>query len=149
VKAITICQPHAWAVIHPEMSGKRFENRTWPCRYRGPLLIHAGKSREWLEDDQDEDDPEDRIYEGCPANRDLVFGAIIGIVRMVGCLTSSQIEKRDGKVWGCANGPWCHEYAEARALTEPIPFRGAQGLWAVPQDVLEEIGRQLRTQEDR
>lgn len=30
---------------------KRVENREWPTSYRGPLLIHAGKSREWLDDE--------------------------------------------------------------------------------------------------
>jgi hypothetical protein len=43
VKAISIRQPWAWAILH---AGKRVENRSWAAApvYRGPLLIHASKS---------------------------------------------------------------------------------------------------------
>ena len=39
MKAITIKQPWAWAII---FAGKDIENRTWHTHDRGPLLIHAG-----------------------------------------------------------------------------------------------------------
>ena len=41
MKALSIKQPWAWAIIH---AGKNVENRTWATSYRGPLLIHAGKT---------------------------------------------------------------------------------------------------------
>ena len=41
MKALSIRQPWAWAILH---AGKRVENRDWQgCHYRGPLLIHASK----------------------------------------------------------------------------------------------------------
>ena len=45
MQAITICQPYAsliigWPAMPPEIL-KRVENRTWPTRYRGPLVIDA------------------------------------------------------------------------------------------------------------
>ena len=40
MRAVSIKQPWAWAII---FGGKDIENRTWAPRYRGPLLIHAGK----------------------------------------------------------------------------------------------------------
>ena len=39
--ALSIHQPWAWAILNV---GKNVENRRWRTRYRGPLLIHAGKS---------------------------------------------------------------------------------------------------------
>jgi hypothetical protein len=39
VKALTVQQPWAWAIIH---GGKDVENRTQAWSYRGPLAIHAG-----------------------------------------------------------------------------------------------------------
>lgn len=44
MKALSIRQPWAWAILH---AGKRIENREWkhPPSYRGPLLIHASKHR--------------------------------------------------------------------------------------------------------
>jgi hypothetical protein len=41
MKALSIQQPWAWAVLH---AGKDIENRAWNTSYRGELLIHAGKS---------------------------------------------------------------------------------------------------------
>lgn len=42
MKALSIRQPWAWAILH---GGKRLENRDWAgCAYRGPILIHAAKS---------------------------------------------------------------------------------------------------------
>jgi ASCH domain len=38
VRAISIRQPWAWAIVH---GGKRIENRSWWTAYRGPILIHA------------------------------------------------------------------------------------------------------------
>ena len=41
MKALSVRQPWAWAIIH---AGKDVENRTWGTRYHGPLLIHASKN---------------------------------------------------------------------------------------------------------
>lgn len=45
MKALTIHQPFAWAIGHdqPEAPRKNFEIRPDPTKYRGPVLIHAGK----------------------------------------------------------------------------------------------------------
>jgi hypothetical protein len=64
MKCLTICQPHAWGIVH---GTKRIENRRWYTGYRGPLLIHAGKSKDWL--GLWEDDVAD--YSGLPSPDDL------------------------------------------------------------------------------
>ena len=38
--ALSIRQPWSWAIL---VAGKRCENRTWNCKYRGPIYIHAAK----------------------------------------------------------------------------------------------------------
>lgn len=55
MKAISIRQPWAWLILHPDLQGeerahaiecrmlKDIENRTGPTRYRGEILIHAAK----------------------------------------------------------------------------------------------------------
>jgi ASCH domain len=40
VKALSLRQPWAWAILH---AGKRIENRRWNTKYRGPVLLHAAK----------------------------------------------------------------------------------------------------------
>ncbi len=39
MKALSVRQPFAWAIVH---GGKDVENRSWATSYRGPVLIHAG-----------------------------------------------------------------------------------------------------------
>ncbi len=50
MKCLSIKQPWAWLIVTkqlpPDMR-KDVENRTWATAYRGPLLIHAGKSFDW------------------------------------------------------------------------------------------------------
>jgi hypothetical protein len=41
VKALTIRQPWAWAIIY---AGKNIENRSWNTKLRGTIAIHAGFS---------------------------------------------------------------------------------------------------------
>jgi hypothetical protein len=136
--AITICQPYADLILlpddHPEH--KRAENRTWPCRYTGPLLIHAGKSRDWL--DEDDDNPGYDLHGLKIA--DMQFGAIVGVVEMVACFSLNQI--RMGGVpqsfrWLNSHqhvqGPYCHVYRNPRRFASPIPCRGALGIFKVTE----------------
>jgi len=41
VKALSIRQPWAWAILH---AGKNIENRSWNTKFRGTFLIHAGST---------------------------------------------------------------------------------------------------------
>lgn len=45
--ALSIRQPWAWLIVH---AGKDIENRDWPTRVRGRILVHASKGmthEEW------------------------------------------------------------------------------------------------------
>lgn len=116
MKALTICQPYAELIAR---GVKPIENRTWYTPYRGPLAIHAGKSREWM-------DPDD--LEAYP---DMAFGAVVAIVNVVGCFSM-------GDKWPDAfrhlhqhehaNGPYCWILYDVQRI-DPIPARGAQGIW--------------------
>ena len=122
VKCLSIRQPWAWCIVH---GPKRYENRSRYCGYRGPLLIHAAKSRECVT-------PEGLArLRGLgldpPEAEDLVFGAIIGICRVIDCVRP---EQAGDDVWAC--GPWCIQLADVRAMPIPIPCRGMRGLFEVP-----------------
>jgi hypothetical protein len=47
------------------------ENRTWPTRYRGPVLVHASK--------QPDDTDEIEFRFGARLPSDLLLGGIVGI----------------------------------------------------------------------
>lgn len=132
MKALTICQPYPRLILIGE---KHVENRTWFTPYRGPLLIHAGKSREWL----DEDDEQDAIKAGDP----LVFGSIVGRANLAACVRIEDIEagKLDTRFpqllsRAHCGGPWCWVLTDVERYATPIPWRGAQGLFDVPDSAL-------------
>lgn len=127
MKALTICQPYAHMILRGE---KRIENRTWPTNHRGPMYLHAGKSREWWDDAL-----HSKHYAGA------AFGAVVGIVDVIDCVRVEDI--RSGRCYpeladSChTNGPWCWVLADAVAIG-PWPWRGAQGLFSIDDD---ELGR--------
>jgi len=81
IKTLSIKQPWAWAIFH----GKPVENRTWPSRHTGPLLIHASKTFDhsgyrWLIEHRN-------LLTGQPPHPDnYKIGGIIGRVNMVDCV---------------------------------------------------------------
>jgi hypothetical protein len=112
--ALTVCNPCAWAII---AGIKRLENRSWPTSHRGPIIIHAGKSKAWL-------GREGGLLPDRPADADLVYGAAIGIVDVVDCVP---VDRVAGDPF--ASGPWCWVLANPRPLPAPVYVRGKLGLW--------------------
>ena len=136
--ALTVCQPFASLIA----AGHKFvENRTWPTSYRGPLLIHAGKSRKYLTccDELPGDLPDP-----------LPFGAIVADSELVECI-NLDAPVDHGAIERMAavgitldefldhehtEGPWCWILRDVSPLPEPVPCSGRQQLWKPPHDVL-------------
>jgi hypothetical protein len=128
MKALSIHQPWAWAILH---AGKTVENRTWSTKYRGPLLIHASKTKtsydreaklDWL-----------KVYEvDLPTWEELTVGALVGVVELVDCLPVSQVAPSP---W--VEGPVCWVLANPRLFSGNLPYRGVQGLFDVPEELTE------------
>jgi hypothetical protein len=141
MKAITLKQPWAWAVVH----GKPIENRKvgFPTRHRGPLAIHAGKGY----------DRSARV--STPALAEVIAratrelspsqhlvaspkGAVLAVVDLV--------DVHHADICRTPAGTYCSPWAEPdvlhlvlrdpRVLLEPVPYRGQLGLWTLPDDVL-------------
>lgn len=137
MQTISLWQPWAtlWLLTDPDE--KVFETRSWYTSYRGPLMVHAAKKR----------DGEVRDYLECRYFRerlaahgltpsDLAFGALIGKVYLIGCSRMdrmpepSERERMAGN-WEPDRFAW--ERAPHPVLfSNPIPFRGAQGLFDAP-----------------
>lgn len=109
MKALSIRQPWADAIVY---HGKDVENRKWPTRYRGPVLIHAAKA--W--------GPNERadllalVSEGLiPDAQQPQLGGIIGRAEIVDCVTEMA-------------GPWFFgPYGFVLRNAEPLPFRPCRG----------------------
>lgn len=141
MKALTVQQPWAWAIFH----GKAIENRTQQWTYRGPLAIHAGMR--WSERGEHSRLVLDAFERSCGAapKHWSATGAILGVVDLADVHPSA----------GCC-APWGESaYVEhggrerrqivhlvlenPRLLDEPIPCKGALGLWTPPADIAERL----------
>ncbi|NWL34472.1 ASCH domain-containing protein [Paenarthrobacter nitroguajacolicus] len=123
MKALTVKQPWAWALIH---GGKDVENRSRPTKHRGQLFIHAGKG--WA------DEGIDGIgIEGMPADEELLAGMVIGTVDVIDCHHATECQN-----WA-ESGSLCTEWAmpehfhwvlkNARPVEIPFAATGKLGLW--------------------
>ena len=130
IRAITIQQPWAWAVAH---GGKTIENRNWGLAYRGPIAIHAGLT--WSEDGG-RDARVLNALRGTDAltQTGLARGAVVALADLVD-------EHPDA---GCCR-PWGQPgehhlvLANVRPLGEPLPCRGALGLWQLPTAIADRL----------
>lgn len=148
MKALTICQPYAHLIMLPtsDPRHKRVENRKWFTSYRGPLLIHAGKSKSWLSLDDVTllDDYGIHFSE-------FVFGALLGVCNVVDCFVVKEWDE-DGPIferplppnlaWVAdhehTNGPNCLILDDVRKFLEPIPCPGKQMFFEVPDELVAE-----------
>jgi hypothetical protein len=128
MKAITICQPYPHLIMIGE---KPVENRGWGTLYRGPLAIHAGKNRAWLNDGDEE--------KAAAAGQPLVFGAIVAVCNLVDCLRLEKINRGmydekypQLKSRAHCYGPWCWVLTDVVRLAVPVQYRGQQGFFEVP-----------------
>jgi len=117
MKALSIRPPWPYAIFLLEKDG---ENRDWHSNYRGPLLIHASKS--W--DQRGYDFLVNRMDKYVPSKKHHVYGAIVGIVDMVGCVDEWDSE------WFF--GDWFFLFENAREFQKPISWRGQLGFFDVP-----------------
>ena len=125
MKAITIWQPYAQAIA----SGlKKYETRSWPTRYRGPIAIHGAlhpmskdlSALAWRHN----------------LSADLPYGAIVAICEVVDCVritseliarqSTTELEFGDWRV-----GRYAWRLKLLKVLDTPVQIRGAQGLWNI------------------
>lgn len=117
MKALTVRNPWAWAIIH---AGKRIENRTRRTHFRGRFYIHAGIA---VPDWRDVIGCESRVGHRIDGMQ-FTSGALIGTAELVDCVYSDRLV-----------APWGESYAwhwildNVRPLKRPIPARGQLGLW--------------------
>jgi hypothetical protein len=121
---LSIRQPWAWLICN---AGKDIENRNWPTRFRGRVLIHAGKTMTWgdfeacclfLNDISSELTPD--ILRRLQATMNYEFfyymlGGIVGEAEIVDCVTES-------------SSPWfCGQYGFVLRNAKELPFEPCKG----------------------
>ena len=125
MKALSIQQPWAWAIIH---AGKDIENRTWKTHHRGVVAIHAsGKVQRNAKLPRRSKKPQ---------SDELLCGALIGVVEIVDVVTNHR-----SKWFG---GPCGFVLANPRPLAQAIPCKGKLGLWELPRSLFRKVEQELQ-----
>jgi hypothetical protein len=83
VKAISIRQPWAYLIVN---GYKDVENRSWPTKVRGRILIHAGKKI----DKEDYEYVIKKLKIKLPPLDKVETGGIVGEVELVDCVENSK-----------------------------------------------------------
>lgn len=105
MKAISIRQPWAWLIVRPDITDpaaraaafaageiKDIENRDWPTKVRGRVLVHASKG---MTEAEYEHGVDAGIVCGCnlrqmPDWKRMERGGIVGSVEIVDCVRQSK-----------------------------------------------------------
>lgn len=124
MKALSIKQPFAYLIC---AGFKDIENRNWSTKFRGRIYVHAAKRDDWNEAT---DDFIYGVFSGDVPSRiprlgtnPEQFGAIIGEVDIVDCVTESKSPWFVGKFGFVLRNPTLY--------ATPIPCRGKLGFWEV------------------
>lgn len=153
MKTLTLTQP--WATL-VAVEAKRIETRSWPTSYRGPLAIHAAKGlapiggKRGLHDLCWSGQFKRVLFEehGYFDSDRLPLGAIVATRNLIDCVATANVGRPDaptaiwrhGACWWLLTdqerafgdyspGRYVWLLSNIRALPEPIPARGALGLW--------------------
>lgn len=119
---ISVLQPYAWLIVN---GIKPVENRTWATKFRGRILIHAGKK---YPKGEYEDDFVTWHTAGYPRSREEMIGGIVGEAVITDCVTQHPSS--------FFFGPYGFVLAEAKAYPKLIPYRGQLGIFGVPESVV-------------
>ena len=139
MKAISLWQPWASLWLTPRMIHL---TRHWSTSHRGPLAIHAAKSREPDLSLGVRDLLEDEFGKGW--EQKLPLGAIVGAVELLDVvptetLYGGHVSDADCDDLLCGDfSPGRHAWKRGafRRLPSPVPFIGKQGFFEVPDELM-------------
>lgn len=126
--ALSIRQPWAWLICN---GYKDIENRDWPTKFRGPLLIHAGKKLTVADYDAAMlfieafigADVADKVLD----IGKLELGGVVGMATLTGCVQEHPSRWMTGN-----DDPQGYGFVLADAKPLPfIPYRGRLGFFDV------------------
>lgn len=128
MKVLTIKQPWATLIMQGD---KRFEFRSWQTKYRGDLLIHAGKGID--------EEAMKRLAKYLPD--EIPLGKILGKVTLVDCVKmcsefKDMLLKENPDIYTKSsfqeNYGW--QVENVKVFNEPIDVKGHLSLWEYELD---------------
>jgi hypothetical protein len=163
MKAISLWQPWASLCV---IGAKHFETRHWATPHRGPILIHAAKKWNTQLRCTVKDEPFATALKGHVGNfspgsyvyTSIPLGMIVGVCDIVQMYEATGTPTIQPSVWW-AGGPhkdpfvlgptemafgdfhkgrWAWRLENPRRFPQPIPYRGRQQLFDVPDEIVAE-----------
>lgn len=123
MKVLTIRQPWATLII---AGLKRYEFRSWNTKYRGELLIHAGKTID--------KEAVQRLEKYLPD--ELPLGKILGKVKVIDCVKCDETlkekclkENKDVYAKSSFVERFAIELSDVEVFEKQIEIKGQLGLW--------------------
>lgn len=150
MKCISLWQPWASLIV---IGAKRFETRSWSTEYRGPILIHAAKRWTRESDQLVVREPFRSALErgGCRPTWSLPLGSILGVADLVECYLcdisaligpkgiSRPLPSEPELSFGdYTQDRYAWKLENPRRFPTPIPYRGLQQIFNVPDEVVAE-----------
>jgi hypothetical protein len=141
MRCLSLWQPFASLVVS---GAKAIETRSWRTSYRGPLAIHAGRKQDpqCLALCYEEPFRSALAAAGIARPAALPLGAILGVVELHGCcpveeLTAfGDLDARERAFGDYRAGRFGWLLREPRRLATPVPCRGFQSLFDVPDGLV-------------
>lgn len=157
MKALSLWQPWASCIA---VGAKRNETRGKRTHHRGLLAIHAAKkwSRELAGTAEDfvrrHHVPLPGVYawrgsrERHQLERPLPLGAVVAVATLADCvrMTTEWIEQQTDLERALGNyqpGRWGWVLEDVRPLAKPLPLKGRQSLWKLPDETARTIASRL------
>lgn len=150
LKALSLHQPWASDIAAAAVDrarGKTIETRGWTTSHRGLLAIHAAKQLKDEQRDACREEPHKTALElvgvgieTMPLGSIVAVAILESVVPTVSVGEISDVEVRFGN-YGPDRFAW--RLSEIVRLETPVPCKGAQGIFDVPAEVLEQLRQQL------
>jgi hypothetical protein len=141
MKALTLTQP--WATL-VAIGAKRIETRSFRVSYRGPLAIHAAKGFPNGARAQCLFEPfVSALRPHCATLGDIPRGVVLATCNLVDCLPMEaevclsgvfddypNLDTPQERAFGnYSEGRWAWILEDVQRLDQPVPAKGALGLW--------------------
>ena len=122
MKAITVYQPYAYAII---AGLKQYETRPRKTHIRGRVAVHAAKGNPKF--------VTLAVDMALPETMKLHYGAVLGTVEIADCVPVEEIvhtlSEREKALGDYSSGRFAWVLRNPVAFSTPVPAKGKQGWW--------------------
>ncbi len=139
MKIISLWEPWASFVAR---GYKKWETRHWPTSYRGPLAIHAAKTKEAIDEaglKLVEAGIKKSMFDPDPfpmGDGDWPFGCIVAVCTLADCKWTNDVKPsvQEKALGNYTHGRFAWILEDVRRV-KPLPHRGMQGMVNLPKEI--------------